>query len=210
MVAQEGLLLRGIARFVSTHTENTYKRERWGCFEGPVRIPTHISGDAFFAGRSSRNQPQPGLVGGSSAQPLPAVLPDQTHRPDGSARRCVPFRRCRIPRTFLPHSATSKHVQRFHFALCGAPRLVDAFPDVTRSGIRVFGNVEQDLQPQRGMLSRAQRMASARARLRDMPTATHPRTIWLSCFAKRVGISGAWRRLLHRHSRARPLFRPSL
>ena len=113
-----------------------------------MRIPTHISGDAFFAGRSSRNQPQPGLVGGSSALAIASGVArfkpiGQTVAPDGAFL----FVGAVSPGLFFLTPQQAKHVQRFHFALCGAPRLVDAFPDVTRSGIRVFGNVEQDLQP---------------------------------------------------------------
>ena len=43
-----------------------------------------------------------------------------------------------------------------------------------------------------GIESRAQRMASRSASARSMPIATAPRTIWVSCLANRVGISGAW------------------
>ena len=43
-----------------------------------------------------------------------------------------------------------------------------------------------------GIESRAHRIASRSASARSMPIATAPRTIWVSCLANRVGISGAW------------------
>ena len=74
--------------------------------------------------------------------------------------------------------------------LFGRPWPIDR--NSNRTGVRLESHKFEWARRSGGMLSRAQRMASVTAAARSTPSAMAPRTIWTSCLAKRVGISGAW------------------